>query len=78
MMPRPSRQPDVEKEQEDGKEESEPHFPANAGALCHPQHTIHISAETNTSVLEGVIEVRYGGGIPDLVANSNRELALGY
>lgn len=71
-----SEDPHVEEQEEDGEEEPKPHFPADAGALSHAKHAVHVPAEPDSSTLEGAFEAFQICGISDLIADSKRDLAI--
>lgn len=47
-----SEYPHIEEQEEDSKKEAEPDSPADAGAVGHAKHAVHIPAESDSSVIE--------------------------
>lgn len=47
-----SKYPHIEEQDEDSEKEAEPNSPADAGALGHTKHAVHIPAESDSGVVE--------------------------
>ncbi|CAP98416.1 hypothetical protein PCH_Pc22g11280 [Penicillium rubens Wisconsin 54-1255] len=47
-----SKYPYIEEQEEDGEKEAEPNSPADAGAVGHAKHAVHIPAESDSGVVE--------------------------
>lgn len=70
-----SCQPHIEKEEEDRKQENQPHTPAHAGPLGHAQHPGHIPSQPHPRAVERVVEVCEVGRVAYLVADGYGDLS---
>ena len=72
-----SGQPNVEEYQKDRQEEEQPHTPADSRALRHTEHTVHVAADTNASIIKGVIQrLGQAGAIADFITDGDGQLTL--
>ena len=47
-----SEYPHIEEQEKDSEKKAEPDSPANAGALGHAEHAVHIPSESDSGVIK--------------------------